>query len=504
MADGFSLDADPAEVAEVEGFRTGVASCGLARGGPDVGVILCEESRGTGTAVFTRNALRAAPVQVSSPRGAAGGLRAAVVNVGNANCFTGDEGLEAARQMISLAASGLDVPEEQVLVASAGDADSPLDMEKVRKGIEAACEEAGAGGEGDFASVILAAGGSGSAMAAPPGAARTTRKIASASGTVGGKPFRIAGAAKGASLLSPAMANCLAFVVTDAAVGAECLREVARSAFERTFGLLSVDGEAITNDTFCVLCSGRAGNEPIEDVLSAGVFAEALEAVVRRLAFDLAFGEEVSNRLVRVRTSGASDYAQAEAVARAVAGSVLVRAALHAGEARWGRILAATGRSGARVVGSRLTLRLEGTTVYDRGVPLADPPKELAKKLASSSPVAVEIDLGLGEGAAEMWTSTLSDGDEDRMRRLKKQRDEAVAERDELETRAEELQAAGASATKKSEAASAEAKEHEEELTELRAKVEDLTEKLNDATWEQAAAEREAKKLRRQLEAEDD
>jgi len=496
MADRFSLDADPAEIAEVDGFRTGAASCGLAREGPDVGVIVCEESQGTGTAVFTRNALRAAPVQISSPRGASGRLRAAVVNVGNANCFTGDDGLETAREMISLAASGLDVPAEQVIVASAGEAGSPLDMEKVREGIEGACGDAGAGGKGDFAGVILAAGGS--------GAAGTTRRIASASGTVGGKPFRVAGAAKGASLLSPAMANCLAFVVTDAAVGAECLQEVANSAFERTFGLLSVDGEAITNDTFCVLCSGRAGNEPIEDVLSAGVFAEALEAVARRLAFDLAFGEEASNRLVRVRTSGASDYAQAEAVARAVAGSLLVRTALHAGEARWGRILAATGRSGARVVGSRLTLRLEGTTVYDRGAPLGEAPKELAKKLAASSPVTVEIDLGLGEGAAEMWTSTLSDGDEDRMRRLKKQRDEAVAERDELETRAGELEAAGASAMKKSEAASAEAGKHEEELTELRAKVEDLTEKLNDATWEQATAERAVKKLRRQLEGEED
>jgi glutamate N-acetyltransferase/amino-acid N-acetyltransferase len=495
MADKFSLDADAAEICHVDGFRTGAASCGLAREGSDVGVIVCEEVHGTGTAVFTRNALRAAPVQVSSPRGASGRLRAAVVNAGNANCFTGDEGLEIARQMISVAASDLDVPAEQVLVASAGEAGFPLDMDKVQEGIEGACKDAGAGGEGDFASVILAAGGSG---------AQATRRIASASGTIGGKSFRIAGAAKGASLLSPAMANCFAFVVSDAAVGAECLREVASSAFERTFGLLSIDGEAITNDTFCVLCSGRAGNEPIEDVLSAGVFAKALEAVVRRLAFDLAFGEEVSNRLVRVRTSGASDSAQAEAVARAVAGSLLVRTALHAGEARWGRILAATGRSGARVVGSRLTLRLEGTTVYDRGAPLEETPKELAMKLASAAPVTVEIDLGLGEGAAEMWTSTLSDGDEDRLRRLKKQRDEAVAERDELETRVGELEAAEASATKKSEAATAEAGKHEEELTELRAKVEDLTEKLNDATWEQATAERTVKKLRRQLEGEDD
>ena len=200
MDDAFSLDSEPAELADVAGFRTGAASCGLKSSGLDLAVILSEGAAASdsgepgraagpaGVAVFTRNEVAAAPVRLSRPRAAAGRLRAAVVNAGNANCCTGEQGMRDAAETAALVAAKLGVihrfGEEQVLVASTGVIGHPLDMEKTRRGVEAACEDALSSGRGDLASAILTTD--------------TRRKAASASGTAGGTPFRVAGAAKGA------------------------------------------------------------------------------------------------------------------------------------------------------------------------------------------------------------------------------------------------------------------------------------------------------------------
>ena len=154
MADTFSLDPDPAGLAQVAGFRTGAAACGLRPEGPDIGVLVCESPEGAGTAVFTQGGLRAAPASVSSPRAMAGRLRAAVVNAGCANCFTGADGERDACEMVSLAASGLDLPQEQILVASCGPCGRSLPMQEVGKGIAEACREAHESGSGDFAGAV--------------------------------------------------------------------------------------------------------------------------------------------------------------------------------------------------------------------------------------------------------------------------------------------------------------------------------------------------------------
>jgi glutamate N-acetyltransferase/amino-acid N-acetyltransferase len=393
MADRFSLDATPAELADIEGFKSGAGDAGLKSEGPDLGVILSEDE-GCGTALFSRNASRAPSVRISRPRALAGRLRAVVANTGNANCFTGEQGLQDARQIVSLAAEGLGVPEEQLLVASAGVAGEPLPMDGLTPAIGAACAQALGDGRGDFAGAIVPVG-----MAA---------RAVSASGVVGGKPFRIAGVTRGLDLSDTGMANVFAFIVTDAALEPDFLQEVVSAAYDSSFGRLIVDAGIGTNDTLCVLSSGRAGNEPLGDLLGGGVFAEALAEVVGKLALDLAFDESRATRLIDVEVSGASSDEDAETVARAIASSTLVRIAVHAGRAGWELVLAAAGRSGARVVESRATVRMGGIIVYDRGRPAEHSAGRLAEKL-SAPRAAVELDLGLGEGAAGVFTCTLSD-----------------------------------------------------------------------------------------------
>lgn len=394
-ASTFELDREPLPLYEVPGFRTGIASCGIKSAGPDVGVLYCEDARGCGSAVFTRNEVAAAPVKVSRPRAASGRLRAAVVNSGNANCCTGSQGELDAREMAAIASRLLGVPEEQILVASTGIIGRPMPMDAARRGIEAACREILSGGRGDLASAILTTD--------------TRRKEASARGELSGVPFRVAGIAKGAGMIAPNMATMLAFLVTDAAVSPKLLRQVLAEAADKTFNRVTVDGDTSTNDTLCMLSSCRAANPILDDISSrdCAVFAEAVEAVSRSLAKAIAADGEGATRLVEIRVSGASSARDAELAARAIAQSPLVKTAIHGADPNWGRILAAAGRSGARLDETKAIVRLAGVQVFAKGRPVEALPQDMRQRLAQPS-VLVELELGLGDGQAQMWTCDLS------------------------------------------------------------------------------------------------
>ncbi len=386
-----ALDPRPAELADVPGFRTGAASCGLKTKGLDVGVIAGGVA---GTAVFTRNAVTAAPVKVSRPRAREGRLCAVVVNSGGANCCTGPDGLRDAEEMTRLAAGEFGVGEDRVLVASTGVIGRALPMDRVRRGVGEACRDATADGHGDLASAILTTD--------------TVRKIASASGTINGKPFCVAGAAKGAGMIAPNMATCLAFLVTDAAATPEYLQELLPAVAERTFNRVTVDGDTSTNDTLCLLSSGATGNSARAE--GGEALSRAVEAVARELAIMVAADGEGATKLIEVRVTGAADDREAELAARAVAESPLVKTAAHGADPNWGRILAAAGRSGARAEEARTTVRLAGTSVFERGsaVPLGPGALDKLRDELRGEKVLVELDLGAGAGSAVIWTCDLT------------------------------------------------------------------------------------------------
>jgi glutamate N-acetyltransferase/amino-acid N-acetyltransferase len=396
MPDGFSLDARAAALSDVGGFRTGIATARIKTSGkPDVGVLFCADDACTGTAVFTRNEVAAAPVKLSRARASAGRLRACVVNSGNANCCTGVRGDTDAREMSALAARLLEIDAERVLVASTGVIGHLLPMDKVRAGVTEACAKVFADGAGNLSSAILTTD--------------TRPKAASTSGTIGGKAFRVAGICKGAGMIAPNMATMLAFLVTDAAVSADCIREILKDVTKRTFNRVTVDNDTSTNDTLCMLASGRAANVPVTDVASAAgrTLAGAVEAVARSLAMAIAADGEGATRVVEVRVTGARDESDAEKAGRAIAESYLVKSAAHGADPNWGRILAAAGRSGARVDDTKATVTLAGTAVFDRGTPLFPVPKALHEKLKEKL-VVIHLDLALGAGEATYWTCDLS------------------------------------------------------------------------------------------------
>jgi glutamate N-acetyltransferase/amino-acid N-acetyltransferase len=398
--DGYELDAAVADISSVAGFRVGAAASGIkATGGLDVGVILCDREDCAGAAVFTRNEVAAAPVRLSRPRAEAGRLRAVVVNSGNANCCTGERGAADAEEMAALAARllGIEADEERVLVASTGVIGRRLDMEKVRAGVEGASRQALESGRGNLAAAIMTTD--------------LVQKKASASGTLSGGRFKVAGVAKGSGMIAPNMATMLAFVATDAAVEPGCLRGMLVRVSSRTFNRVTVDGDTSTNDTFCVIASGAAGNPPVRDASSpeGRALEGALEAVAAELARAIAADGEGAKHLVEVRVRGAAGDSDADLAARAIANSPLVKTAVYGADPNWGRILAAAGRSGARVDESKASVSLSGVVVFRRGEPTADLPQGMSERLGRFE-VSIELDLGLGAGEAVMWTCDLTDG----------------------------------------------------------------------------------------------
>jgi glutamate N-acetyltransferase/amino-acid N-acetyltransferase len=398
MENGHNLDATVADVSSVAGFRTGAAACGLKEsGGADVSVILCERDTCVGTAVFTRNGVAAAPVKLGRPRAAAGRLRAVVANAGNANCCTGERGTADAKETAALAAGLLGVAEERVLVCSTGVIGRPLDMAKLRAGVESASKQALETGDGNVAAAIMTTD--------------LVEKRASASGALAGRPFRVAGVAKGSGMIAPDMATMLAFVVTDAAVTPECLRDMLPRVSAKTFNRVTVDGDTSTNDTFCVIASGEAGNAPVGDASSpeGQAFEGAISAVAAELAKAIARDGEGAKHFVEVRVTGAATEREAELAARAIANSPLVKTAVFGADPNWGRILAAAGRSGAGVDEAKATITLAGVAVFEKGRPVMEMPAGLEEELARPE-VLIELDLGLGAGESFMWTCDLTDG----------------------------------------------------------------------------------------------
>ncbi|MHC4249984.1 MAG: bifunctional glutamate N-acetyltransferase/amino-acid acetyltransferase ArgJ [Planctomycetota bacterium] len=395
MPDGFELDATPAALSDVAGFKTGVAECGLKKSGPDVAVILNAGS--VAAAVFTRNLVAAAPVKLSRPRAKAGKVRAILVNAGNANCCTGEQGMRDAEEMARLAAKKLGVPEEEVLVGSTGVIGRVLDMTKVKTGVEAAAADAKAGGKGDVAAAILTTD--------------LARKAVSASGTLAGKPFRVAGIAKGSGMIAPNMATMLAFIVTDADASLEYISELLPHIADRTFNRVTVDGDTSTNDMFCVLASGKGKSAPVSNQFAeeGQILAEAIETVARELAIAIARDGEGATKLVDVRVTGAATDEDAELAVKTIAESPLVKTAICGGDPNWGRILAAAGRSGAKVDDTLATVRIGDVAVFERGTPVLPVPEAATAKLAGKD-VSIEIDLGLGDAEAAMWTCDLTKG----------------------------------------------------------------------------------------------
>jgi glutamate N-acetyltransferase/amino-acid N-acetyltransferase len=412
-----------------QGFRASGVFCDIKRLGTGKGsekgskrdlALIVSEVPAAVAGLFTTNQVCAAPVKVCVERVRKGRAQAIVVNSGNANACTGKQGLADAREMAEFTERALNLPRGSVLVGSTGRIGVPLPMDNVRAGIIEAAVELGSGPE-------QANAGAEAIMTSD-----TRQKQVAVEFLLGGKRVRIGGICKGAGMIQPGMsasglrpaarplhATMLCFLTTDAAIEQKALQQALEKAVATSFNRITVDGDMSTNDTVLILANGMAGNSKLGGGHGgSGVELELFEPALARVCLELALmivrdGEGVT-RLITVRVSGAKTPADAEAAARAVTNSSLVKTSWNGGDPNWGRIIAAIGYSPAKVVEDKVDIGYStpaGRKIIwslKRGQPTRAGFEELCAAVAPKE-FDLHINLNLGKASAVMYASDLSE-----------------------------------------------------------------------------------------------
>jgi glutamate N-acetyltransferase/amino-acid N-acetyltransferase len=373
-------------VTAASGFVAAGVHAGIRRTGPDLAIVR-STTPAVGAAVWTTNRILAAPVVLSKANLETAEPQAVVVNAGVANAATGERGLADAARTAEEAAAALGLEPAEIVVLSTGVIGVPLPMERVLAGVQQA------------ASSLTADGGPAAA------AAIVTTDRWPKQAVVQGDGFVVGGMAKGAGMIHPRLATMLAVVTTDYPLAAGEPITFLRPAVDESFNRISVDGECSTNDAVVLLANGASGVErtPARDEQ----FAAGLHDVCAALAREVVADGEGSTVLLEIAVEGAASDLEAEAVARRIATSPLVKTAAFGRDPNWGRVLAAAGSAPwnggfAHVDVERLTVAFDGTAVFVRGEPTG-----VAPELGGSS-VAIELDLGLGSGSAAYLASDLT------------------------------------------------------------------------------------------------
>ncbi|MBP7010094.1 MAG: bifunctional glutamate N-acetyltransferase/amino-acid acetyltransferase ArgJ [Kiritimatiellae bacterium] len=373
------------------GFRaTGIVAGLKASGKPDMAMIF-SDSAAVLAGTFTTNQVKAAAVRLDAARvanlGAAHGI---VVNSGQANACTGKAGLRDARAMAAHAARQLGVAPEMFLVCSTGRIGVPLRMDLILPGIE------------KLAAALSPSGGENAARGIMT--TDTVPKRHTTTFTVNGKTCRLTGIAKGSGMIQPNMATMLAFLLTDAAVDRRALQRALKAAVDKSFNRISVDADQSTNDTALMLANGRADNTPLRPGHPDWpVFATALEGITFRLAMDMVRDGEGAQKLVTVHVRGARSAADAEAAARSVANSFLVKTSWVGTYPNWGRVMDALGYSPARIHEDRVEIFYDKLRAVQNGLKAGASIARLSKVVAKKQ-FTLTIDLHLGRHAATVYS----------------------------------------------------------------------------------------------------
>jgi glutamate N-acetyltransferase/amino-acid N-acetyltransferase len=376
-----------------KGFLASGVRAGIKEQGEDVGLVY-SESPASAAGVFTTNLVKAAPVIVSRSRVPGSTTRAVIVNSGNANACTGEQGMRDAVEMAAHVARLLRVPEGDVLVASTGIIGRRLPMGKISAGIEEAVRSLSADGGINAARAIMTTD--------------TRPKEASVEIEIGGKTVRIGGMAKGAGMICPNVATMLAFITTDAAISPEMLQDCLARSAEVSFNCLTVDGDTSTNDTVLLLANGMADNQVIaREGPDLSEFLKGLDLVTTDLAKQIAADGEGATKLVEIVVQGAKTYEDCRQIAKTIANSPLVKTAIFGCDPNWGRILAAAGRAGVEFDPRAIDLSLGDTLLVKGGEPISFSEQE-AHEYLTGSEVLVNLRVGGERYGATVWTCDFS------------------------------------------------------------------------------------------------
>lgn len=397
--------ATPARPARIQRLRGGVtAPAGFLATGVHAGLkkpglldlaLVVSEREAAAAGVFTRNRVVAAPVLLDRAHLRGGRGRAILVNSGGANACTGARGLADAREMARLVAAALGLDPRTVYVGSTGVIGRFLPMPRIRRAIPLLVGGLSRRGGRRAAQAIMTTD-------------RRPKEVA-VRARIAGRTVTIGGMAKGSGMIHPDMATMLAYLTTDAAIEPRTLQRVLSAAVDRSFNRISVDGDTSTNDTVLCLANGAAGNTLLRNG-SPGLarFRHLMEEACRSLAMQICRDGEGVTKVVEIAVTGARTAADARRIARTVGTSCLVKTALFGEDANWGRIMAAVGRAGVRIVPDRITLAFGGIPIFRGGRSLGRAVERKLDAVVRRREFTISIGLGQGAAAASLWTTDLS------------------------------------------------------------------------------------------------
>lgn len=382
----------------IVGLRIGVAEAGIRKvGRKDLTVFLLDEGAAV-AAVFTQNRFCAAPVQVCRTHLEGGqGIRAMVVNTGNANAGTGADGLQRARATCDAVAEKLNLQATQVLPFSTGVIMEPLPVDRIVAGLPAAIADAQTAHWGRAAEAIMTTD--------------TLPKAFSTQVQIGGATVSVTGISKGAGMIRPNMATMLGFLATDACIEPALMQPLARELADQSFNRITIDGDTSTNDSFVVIATQRAVHAPITswDSVDGQALKAAMATVAQQLAQAIVRDGEGATKFITVRVEGGKTGAECRQVAYAIAHSPLVKTAFFASDPNLGRILAAVGYAGIDDLDqSGIDLYLDDVHVAVQGGRNPDYREEDGQRVMQQSEITVRVLLGRGDAADTVWTCDLS------------------------------------------------------------------------------------------------
>lgn len=372
------------------GFRAAACNCGFRTGRDDLALVVSDAPASVAGA-FTTNRFCAAPVLLCKEHLAGGRARAFLCNSGNANAATGDAGYRAAEACVNALASALGCAAAEVFMCSTGKIGIPFPAERVTNATEALVAALSPDGGTKAAQAILTTD--------------TCVKQRAVEIAVDGKRVRIGGMAKGSGMIMPNMATMLAFITTDAAIESAHLQRLLSRAVAVSFNRVTVDGDTSTNDTVLVMANGASGARITAQ--NEAAFYAALEAVCIELARMLAIDGEGATKFVTVRVEGCRTVADADAIARTVANSPLVKTALYGSSPNWGRVAAAAGRAGVAFDQYTMDISFNGILTMEKGMPRAFDKAGLLNAFKQHD-LEITIVLRDGNANATVWTCDLS------------------------------------------------------------------------------------------------
>ena len=375
------------------GFKAAGITAGLKKKDrKDIGLI-CSDVPANAAGVFTRNRVKAAPVILDEERIKKGVCQAIIVNSGNANCCTGERGIQDAETMAALTASELGISEDLVLVSSTGVIGEPMPMEKIEYAVPRLVKSLQPEGFPDLARSIMTTD--------------TVPKMVLGQGVVDGKRFTVVGVAKGAGMIRPNMATMLCFLCTDVGATPEILKKTLVKGVNRSFNRITIDGDTSTNDMVLMMANGLSGAVlQRDDHIDA--FQKILDTILLDLAKQLVRDGEGVTKLVEIIIRGAASDADAEIIADTVAHSPLVKTAFFGEDANWGRIVGAVGRAGVDVDPDKIDLYFDDVQMVKSGMGWGKTVEAEATRILKKPEFAVIIDLNQGPGIGSMITCDFS------------------------------------------------------------------------------------------------